>query len=39
MTLSKFECESNKTKFNTRAPHSHLRSCNTNKAHDTKEGK
>ena len=29
------ECESNTTKFNTPAPHSHLRPCNTNVSHET----
>ena len=33
------EYESDNTKFNTPAPHSHLRPCNTNKSHDTLEGK
>ena len=32
-------CERNNTKFNTPNPHSHLRPCNTNKSHDTGEGK
>ncbi len=32
-----FQCESDNTKFNTPAPHSHLRPCNTNKSHDTRE--
>ncbi len=27
------------TKFNTPAPHSHLRPCNTNESHDTGERK
>jgi hypothetical protein len=33
------ECESDDTKCNTPAPHSHLRPCNTNESHDTREGK
>ncbi|XP_053481998.1 uncharacterized protein C1orf21 homolog isoform X1 [Ictalurus furcatus] len=33
------ECESHDTKFNTPAPHSHLRPRSTNKSHDTGEGK
>ena len=33
------ECERDNTKLNTPAPHSHLRPCNTNKSHDTGEGK
>ncbi len=32
-----WESESDNTKFNTPAPHSHLRPCNTNKSHDTRE--
>ena len=31
--------ESERTTFNTPAPHSHLRPCNTNESHDTREGK
>ncbi len=31
--------ESDKTKCNTPAPHSHLRPCNTNESHDTGERK
>ncbi len=31
--------ESDNTKFNTPAPHSHLRPCNTNETHDTWESK
>ncbi len=34
-----WESESNNTKFNTPAPHSHLRPCNTNESHDTGERK
>ncbi len=34
-----WESESNNTKFNTLAPHSHLRPCNTNESHDTGERK
>jgi hypothetical protein len=33
------QCESDNTKFNTPAPHSHLRPCNTNESHDTRERK
>ena len=33
------ECKSDNTKFNTPAPHLHLRPCNTNGSHDTREGK
>ncbi|MEQ2299709.1 hypothetical protein AMECASPLE_017905 [Ameca splendens] len=33
------ECESDNTKFNIPAPHSHLRSCNINESLDTGEGK
>ncbi len=33
------ESESLNTKFNTPAPHSHLRPCNTNVSHDTRERK
>ncbi len=33
------ENESDNTKFNTRAPPSHLRPCNTNESHDTGERK
>ncbi len=32
-----WESESDNTKFNTPAPHSHLRPCNTNESHDTRE--
>ncbi len=32
-----WERESDNTKFNTPAPHSHLRPCNTNESHDTRE--
>ena len=32
-------CESNNTKCNTPAPHSHPRPCNSNKSHDTGDGK
>ncbi|KAI4879137.1 hypothetical protein NFI96_009336 [Prochilodus magdalenae] len=32
------ECESDNTKFNTPAPHSHLRPCDTNESNETKEG-
>ncbi len=31
--------KSDNTKFNTPAPHSHLRPCNTNESHDTGERK
>ncbi len=31
------ESETDKTKFNTLAPHSHMRPCNTNESHDTRE--
>ncbi len=34
-----WESESDNTKFNTPAPHSHLRPCNTNESHDTGERK
>ncbi len=34
-----WESESDNTKFNTPAPHSHLRPCNTNESHDTRERK
>ncbi len=34
-----WESESNNTKCNTPAPHSHLRPCNTNESHYTKERK
>ncbi len=34
-----YESESENTKFNTPAPHSHLRPCNTNESHDTGERK
>ncbi len=34
-----WERESDNTKFNTPAPHSHLRPCNTNESHDTGERK
>ncbi len=34
-----WDSESDKTKFNTPAPHSHLRPCNTNESHDTGERK
>ncbi len=34
-----WESESDNTKFNSPAPHSHLRPCNTNKSHDTGERK
>ncbi len=34
-----WENESDNTKFNTPAPHSHLRPCNTNASHDTEEEK
>ncbi len=34
-----WESESNNTRFNTPAPHSHLRPCNTNESHDTGERK
>ncbi|MEQ2171106.1 hypothetical protein GOODEAATRI_007338 [Goodea atripinnis] len=33
------ECEGDNTKFNTPAPHSHLRPCNTKKSHDIRDGK
>ena len=33
------ECESDNTKFNTPAPHSHLIPCNTYESHHTGEGK
>ncbi len=33
------ESKSDNTKFNTPAPHSHLRPCNTNESHDTVERK
>ncbi len=32
-----WESETDNTRFNTPAPHSHLRPCNTNKSHDTWE--
>ncbi len=32
-----WESERDNTKFNTPAPHSHLRHCNTNESHDTGE--
>ncbi len=34
-----WENESDNTKFNTPAPHSHLRPCNTNESHETGETK
>ncbi len=34
-----WEGESDNTKFNTPAPHSHLRPYNTNESHDTGERK
>ncbi len=34
-----WESESDNTKCNTPAPHSHLRPCNTNESHDTGERK
>ncbi len=34
-----WKSESDNTKFNTPAPHSHLRPCNTNESHDTGERK
>ncbi len=34
-----WESESDNTKFNTPAPYSHLRPCNTNESHDTGERK
>ncbi len=34
-----WESESDNTKFNTPAPHSHLIPCNTNESHDTEERK
>ncbi len=34
-----WESESDNTKLNTPAPHSHLRPCNTNESHDTMERK
>ncbi len=34
-----WESESDNTKFNTPAPHSHLRPCNANESHDTGERK
>ncbi len=34
-----WESESDNTKFNTPAPHSNLRPCNTNESHDTGERK
>ncbi len=34
-----WESGSDNTKFNTPAPHSHMRPCNTNESHDTRERK
>ncbi len=34
-----WESESDNTKFSMPAPHSHLRPCNTNESHDTRERK